>query len=238
MLPNFRLVVATIFSTATLAFFFIAFASYRVALDGLDRLPSSSVPAILQLGFATDEKWSQRDSLNGAIPEIFRSLPQNFADSAETSQVPEITVVDVPVSPEPAPETLGANDAAAPVEVAAPAAVVDMPRETARPETVAAVDTQEKTVPVAEPPAAAPAAAPAPAAKMPAQAAVKPAPKAKPVKHAAAKPPARPHRKVATRRPAKPGAPAAVETSPAAAKPTAKNTNAAPSSGPFSSLFQ
>src|SRR5581483_5491023 len=96
MLPNLRLVAATVFSTVTLAFFFVAFASFRVAHEGLGRLPSSSVPAIQQLGFAGNEIWSQRDSLDGAMPEIFRSMPRTVLTPDVEAPNPQATVVEVP----------------------------------------------------------------------------------------------------------------------------------------------
>jgi hypothetical protein len=252
MLPNLRLVAATIFSTVTLAFFFVAFASYRVAHEGLDRLPRSSAPAIQQLGFAPDEMWSQRDSLNGAVPEIFRSLPQTSLGPERDAgaQTPEITVIEVPASPEPAPAAAGANDADTPVEPAAPAAVAEAPKaetpdavppqEPAKPEVVAAVDTQDREPPPAATPAVSPKTAPAPEVKKPAPAAAKPAPKAKTVHRAAAKTTPRARRKVVSRPATPTTAPAVGVVSPAAVKPGARSTsstNTVPSN-PFSSLFQ
>jgi hypothetical protein len=250
MLPNLRLVLATVFSAVTLAFFFVAFASYRVAQEGLDRLPRSSVPAIQQLGFAADEMWSQRDSLNGAVPEIFRSLPRNPLETGRDAgaQIPEITVIDVPASPEPAPAVVAANDTDTSVETATPtpaeapeAEIHDAvpTQELARPDVVAAVDTQAKEPPAATTSVVPPKAAPAPDVKKPARAAAKPAPKAKKANRVTAKTSVRPRQKLASRPAAQPAAPDVI--SPAtAAKPGAKNsssTNTAPSN-PFSSLFQ
>jgi hypothetical protein len=249
MLPNLRLVIATIFSTATLAFFFVSFASFRIAHDGLVRLPSSSVPAIQQLGFAADENWSQHDSLNGAVPAIFRSPPQTFLDPEQdaNARMPQITVIAVPAAPEPEPAVAAVDDADLPAEIATPApaavaeaAIAEPPVEPAPPQAVAMNDMQAAVTPLAPAeavplPTPAPTAAERTTAKKATQAAAKTAPKAKTAKRAA-KTPARPRRRVA----AKPAAPAPALTSPAAARPGAKTTSSTntTANGPFSSLFR
>jgi hypothetical protein len=261
MLPNLRLVLATVFSTATLAFFFVSFATFRIAHEGLDRLPSSHVPAIQQLGFAADEKWSQHDSLNGAVPEIFHSLPAAFLDPVQDAgaPIPEITVVDVPAAPEPEIPVASDTEADVPADTAAPAPVVvaetpapeipiaQPPQEAAPAQVVIANDTQTSeaatappatdSIPVPRPaPTLASKASEKPAGKKIAQAPVKSKPKA--VAKRAEKTSALPRRKLASRRAAKPAARSAMATNPAAARPAAKSTTSNAAPNPFSSLFQ
>jgi hypothetical protein len=262
MLPNLRLVLATVFSTATLAFFFVSFASFRIAQEGLDRLPSSRVPAIQQLGFDADEKWSQHDSLNGAVPEIFHSLPAAFLNPARDAgaQIPEITVIDVPAAPQP--ETSLAADTEADVSVQTAAPVPVAAAETPAPETPAAQPSQEPApMPVVianethtseafvAPPAAVATPIPRPAPTLASKTGEKPAGKknvraaAKSTPRAiakrAAKTSALPRRKLALRQAPKP-APraAAAATNPASPRPAAKSTSSTAAPNPFSSLFQ